>query len=190
MPRASCCCARLSIRRAKSLPLLPSKGCSVSAACRSPFAPTMARASILAFVATTVEAVSPLGHADAALASGTPFLTVAEPALLLLAPTLNALGGAVGDADALDALGFGSGLVLAGIEGRVGSDEVRRASKRRLMDVDRRNKQIGIVGPLVIDLEVDHDLVLGLLQLHQRASADLPQPPDTEQFRQSAREPA
>ena len=112
--------------------------------------PDPAPHSILAFVATTVEAVSPLGHADAALASGTPFLTVAEPALLLFAPTLNALGGAVGDADALDALGFGSGLVLAGIEGRVGSDEVRRASKRRLMDVDRRNKQIGIVGPLVI----------------------------------------
>src|ERR1700740_726404 len=37
------------------------------------------------------------------------------------------------------------------------------------MDVDRRNKQIGIVGPLVIDLEVDHDLVLGLLQLHHLA---------------------
>jgi ribulose-5-phosphate 4-epimerase/fuculose-1-phosphate aldolase len=27
------------------------------------------------------------------------------------------------------------------------------------MDFDRRNEQIGIVGPLVIDLEVDHDPV-------------------------------
>src|SRR6516164_9273481 len=37
---------------------------------------------IFAFVATTIEPVSSLRHADAALASGTPFLTVAEPALL------------------------------------------------------------------------------------------------------------
>ena len=53
---------------------------------------------VFAFVATAVEPVSPLRHADAALTSGTPFLTVAEPALLLLTPALSALGGAVGHA--------------------------------------------------------------------------------------------
>ena len=44
-------------------------------------------------------------HADATLAAGPPFLAIAEPTLLLLAFALGALGGAVGDADALDAFG-------------------------------------------------------------------------------------
>src|ERR1700757_3303049 len=98
--------------------------------------------SIFAFVATAVEAVSPLAHADAALAAGPPFLAVPEPALPLLAPALSALGGTVGHADALDALGFGRGLVLAGIEGRVGSNQVRHASNRPLVEFDRRNEQV------------------------------------------------
>src|ERR1700756_323143 len=89
--------------------------------------PDPALHSIFAFVPTAVEAVSPLGHADAALAAGPPFLTVAEPALLLFASALSAFGGAVGYADALDALGF------TGIEGCVGSHQVRHASDRRLV---------------------------------------------------------
>jgi hypothetical protein len=60
----------------------------------------------------------------------------------LLAPVFNALGGTVGHADALDAIGFGSGLVLARIEGSVSGDEVRRASEHRPMDFDRRNEQV------------------------------------------------
>jgi hypothetical protein len=52
---------------------------------------------------------------------------------------------------------------LDALEGRVGSYQVRRAFERRLMDFDRRREQIGIVEQLVIDREVDHDLVLGLL---------------------------
>src|ERR1700730_15305971 len=38
-----------------------------------------------ALVAATIETVSPLDDADASLASGPPFLAVAEPALLLFA---------------------------------------------------------------------------------------------------------
>src|SRR5215831_2886557 len=104
--------------------------------------PDPALHSVLAFIPTTVEPVSPLGHADAAFAAGPPFLAVTEPALLLLAPALSALGGAVGDADALDALGFGSVFVLAGIEGRIGSHQVRHASGRRLVEFDRGNEQV------------------------------------------------
>jgi hypothetical protein len=40
--------------------------------------------SDVALVATAAEAVSPFDDADASLASGAPFLTVAEPPLLLL----------------------------------------------------------------------------------------------------------
>src|ERR1700739_2880678 len=101
--------------------------------------PTQRLHSICAFA---IEAVSPLAHADAALAAGPPFLAVTEPALSLLAPALSALGGTVGHADALESLGFGSGLVLAGIEGRVCSNQVRHASDRRLVEFDRRNEQV------------------------------------------------
>jgi hypothetical protein len=52
--------------------------------------------SAIAPVAAAIETVSPLDHADATLASGAPFLAVAEPALLLLALALRALGGAIG----------------------------------------------------------------------------------------------
>ena len=86
--------------------------------------PDPALHSVLALVAATVEAVSPLHQADTTLASGTPFLTVAEPALLLFASALSALGRAVGNAHTLDTLGFRRGFILAGIEGSVGGDEV------------------------------------------------------------------
>jgi hypothetical protein len=43
----------------------------------------------IAPVAAAIETVSPLDHADATLASGAPFLAVAEPALLLLAFSSN-----------------------------------------------------------------------------------------------------
>src|SRR5258705_12411822 len=66
----------------------------------------------IAFVAAAIEPVSPLDHADASLASGPPFLSVAEPALPLLSFALGALGRMVGNAVALDALGFRCCLVL------------------------------------------------------------------------------
>ena len=46
----------------------------------------------LAFVAATVEPVPPHDHADAPLASGPPFLAIAEPPLLLFASALDTLG--------------------------------------------------------------------------------------------------
>ena len=52
----------------------------------------------IALIAAAAEPVSPLDDADASLASGPPFLAVAEPALLLFAFALRALGGAIGNA--------------------------------------------------------------------------------------------
>jgi len=54
-------------------------------------------------VAAATQSMPSFDNADATLAAGPPFLAVAEPTLLLLAFALRALGGAVGDADALDA---------------------------------------------------------------------------------------
>ena len=48
--------------------------------------------SAIAFVPATIEAMSPLGHTDAPLASGPPFLAVTGPALLLLAFAYGAFG--------------------------------------------------------------------------------------------------
>jgi hypothetical protein len=61
---------------------------------------------VIALVSTAGEAVPAFDDADASLASGTPFLAVAEPALLLRAFARGAFGGAIGDVDALDASPF------------------------------------------------------------------------------------
>ena len=61
---------------------------------------------VIALVSTAGEAVPAFDDADASLASGAPFLAVAEPALLLLALARGAFGGAIGDVDALDASPF------------------------------------------------------------------------------------
>src|SRR5712671_8157292 len=68
--------------------------------------------AILTFVPAAVETVSPLGRADAPFASGTPFLAVAEPALLLLTFALGTFGGTIRNADTLDALCFGSCFIF------------------------------------------------------------------------------
>jgi hypothetical protein len=67
-------------------------------------------------VLAAIESVPSLNDADATVAAGAPFLAVAEPALLLLAFAVRAFGGAIGDADALDALGFGGRLVFGRVE--------------------------------------------------------------------------
>src|SRR5882724_8597085 len=66
----------------------------------------------IAFVAAAIEPVSPLGDADASLASRSPSLAIAEPALPLLSFSFGTLGRAIGNADALDALGLRRCLVL------------------------------------------------------------------------------
>src|ERR1700719_4659720 len=68
------------------------------------------------FVPAATQSMPSFDHADATLAAGPPFLAVAEPTLLLFAFALRALGGAVGDADVLAALGFCGRLVLGRVE--------------------------------------------------------------------------
>src|SRR5262245_31068857 len=100
----------------------------------------------LAPVAAAREAVPALDDADASLAPGAPFLTVAEPALLLLVSALNALGRAIGNAHAFDAPGFGGSLVAGGIERGIRSDQVGRAPEFALVHVDGGDQQVRIVG--------------------------------------------
>src|SRR5437764_370405 len=74
--------------------------------------PDPALHSGFSLVAAAVEPVPPFDHADAAFASGPPFLAVAEPTLLLLAFALKTFGRAIGNRDAFDAHCFGCCLVL------------------------------------------------------------------------------
>src|SRR5579883_236597 len=122
-----------------------------------------------AFVAAAIEPVPPFGHADAPLASGSPFLAVAEPPLLLLALARDALGGAIGDADAFDAARLRRGFIPGGVEPGVCRDQAWSATKLGLVDFDGRNQQVRIARPPIIDFVVDHDLVFGFLQLDHLA---------------------
>src|SRR5262249_2517685 len=92
--------------------------------------------SVEAFVAAAIETVSPLDHADAPLASGPPFLPIAEPALLLLAFALGAFAGAIGNAHALDAHRLRRRVVFGGIEGGVRRDQARGTSQLGLVCFD------------------------------------------------------
>jgi hypothetical protein len=89
-----------------------------------------------ALVSAAVKAVSPFDDADASLASGVPFLAVAEPALSLLALTFKAFGRAIGNANALDTLRLCGGFILGGIECSVRRYQTRRASQQGLMRLD------------------------------------------------------
>src|SRR5271169_5829398 len=131
--------------------------------------PDPALHSGIALVAAAAEPVSAFEHADASLASGAPFLAVAEPALLLFALALGAFGGAIGNADAFDALCFRRHLVLGGVECGICSNQARSASEPCLMGFDGSDQQVRIAGTLIVDFVVGHDLVFGLLQFHHLA---------------------
>jgi hypothetical protein len=82
-------------------------------------------------------------------------MPVAEPSLLLLAPAHSTLRGVVGDADPFHALGFRLSFVPGGVEAGVSGDQTWKPSQPRFMRVDRRDQQVSIAGPLLVDLVID-----------------------------------
>ena len=93
-----------------------------------------------ALVSAAVEAVSSFDDADASLASGAPFLAVAESALSLLALAFRAFGRAIGNANALDPLRLCGGFILGGIECGIRRYPTRGASQQGLMGLDGRDQ--------------------------------------------------
>src|SRR5215831_15904828 len=124
---------------------------------------------LVASVATAAETVPALDHADAPLAPRSPFLPVAEPALLLLAPLRRTLGGAIGNAHSLYPFGLGRGFVLGGVEARIRGHQTRCTPQHGFMRFDGWDQERGVVGALLVDLVVDHDLVFRFLQLDEFA---------------------
>src|SRR6478735_3884216 len=121
------------------------------------------------FVATAVQPVTALQQADAAFAAGAPLLRIAEPALLLQDPALGALGAKVRDRDTLDTSLVRIGVVASREEDGICSDQPRGMTELLLMHLQRRNQQVGVAGPLVVDLVVSDDLLLRLLDLDHLA---------------------
>ena len=119
--------------------------------------------SVLSAVSAAVEAVAAFADADTAFASGAPSLPVAEPSLVLLAPAHGTLRSVSGDADPFHALGFRRRFVVGGVEAGVSGDQTWNSSQLRCMRIDRRDQQVGITGPALVDLVIDDDLALRFL---------------------------
>jgi hypothetical protein len=77
--------------------------------CDDPEADPAFHAIVATIAATLQTMLTP--DADAALTSGTPSLSVADPSFLLLALSAGALAAVVRDADSLDTFGFCRGLI-------------------------------------------------------------------------------
>lgn len=125
--------------------------------------------SVVTFVSATIQTVSPLDHADATLASGAPFLAVAEPALPLLALTIRASARPIGNAHTFDTHGFRCRLVPDGIEPGISRHQSRDASQLRLVRCDGVDQEIGIMWSPGVDLIVGR--AVGQPFLRRRALA-------------------
>ena len=98
----------------------------------------------LAFVSAAAETMATLDDADAPLASGAPFLAVAEPALLLLGPARGALAGAIGNAHPFDTLRLGSDFVFRGVEAGIRCYQPRCASQQGFMPFDGWDQKVRV----------------------------------------------
>jgi hypothetical protein len=78
-------------------------------------------------------------------------------------------GGAIGYAHPLYPFGLGSSFVLGGVEARIRGHQTRRPPQHGFMRFDGWDQQRGVVGTLLVDLVLDHDLVFRLLQLDELA---------------------
>src|SRR5262249_20798360 len=123
----------------------------------------------LAPIAAAGEPMSPLDHADATLTSRSPFLAIAEPTFLLLAPARGTLAGAIGYAYPLDTFDLGRGFVLGRVEARIGGHQARHTAQHGFVRFDGWDQERGVVGALIVNLVVDHDLVFRFLQLDEFA---------------------
>src|SRR6516225_9615986 len=83
--------------------------------------------------------VAPLGQRASDINEIIRDHTEPEPAFLLLAFAFCAFGGAIGNANAFDALHFGRLLIFVGVEGSIGCHQVWRASELSLMGFDGWN---------------------------------------------------
>src|SRR5437899_5416005 len=116
------------------------------------------------FIETTAKSVASLKHADAPFATDAPFLSFAEPALLLTLSPLHTLGaekrnGYLCNSQLLRRR-FVGGREKSGVAGR----HARHHAEALLMLFNRWDQQGRVRGTFIINLLGDDDLVYSLLK--------------------------
>src|SRR5208337_3557444 len=113
-------------------------------------------------VAATRQPVPPLDHADPAFTSRAPFLAPPEPALLLQLAPFWAPRTSVGNRNVLHAQSMRACFVGVRVITSIRRHPSRRAPQLAPMRLHRRQQQVPVTGPLLIDLVMRDDLVLPL----------------------------
>src|SRR6266480_2622805 len=115
------------------------------------------------FIETTAKSVASLKHADAPFATDAPFLSFAEPALLLTLSPRHTLGAEKRNGDLCNSQllrrRFVGGREKSGVAGR----HARHHAEALLMLFNRWDQQGRVRGPFIINLVGDDDLVFRLL---------------------------
>src|SRR5437899_13023059 len=110
------------------------------------------------FIEAAAESVASLEHADATLPTDAPFLSFAEPALLLALSTLRTLGTERRIRDLCDSHLLRRRFVGSGEKAGVAGDHARRHAEPLLVLFNRRDQQGRVRRPSVIHLVRDDDL--------------------------------
>src|SRR5207247_8665258 len=126
----------------------------------------------ITFIEAATESVAPLEHADAPFATDAPFLSSAEPALLLALSPLHTAGTQIGNRHLCDSQLLRSRFVGGGEKSGVAGGHTRDHAEPLLMLFNRRDQQGRIRRPFVIHLEGDDDLVFRLLNLDHLRSEE------------------
>src|SRR6266446_6428228 len=117
----------------------------------------------ITFIEAAAESVASLEHADASFATDAPFLSFAEPALLLALSPLHTLGAEKRNGylchSQLLRRRFVGGREKSGVAGR----HARHHAEPLLMLFNRWDQQGRVRGPFIINLVGDDDLVFRLL---------------------------
>src|SRR5712692_1817341 len=107
------------------------------------------------FIEAATESVASLEHADAPFAADAPFLSFAEPALLLALSTLRTSGTQIGNRHLCDSQLLRRGFVGGGEKAGVAGRHARDHAEPLLMLFNRRDQQGRVRGPFVIHLVGD-----------------------------------
>src|SRR5207249_4217015 len=115
------------------------------------------------FIETTAKSVASLEHADAPFATDAPFLSFAEPALLLTLSPLHTLGAEKRTGDLCNPQLLRRRLVGGREKSGVAGRHARHHAEPLLMLFHRWDQQGRVRGPFIINLVGDDDLVFRLL---------------------------
>src|SRR6266576_2346005 len=113
--------------------------------------------------------MAPFEYADSAFASGSPLLSLLEPACLLQFLALFALGRAVGHGHPLHSHLVSCFLPARRVESRISRHQIRNTAQALAMYLNSRHQQLTVARPLLIHFVAGDDLALGLLYLDHLA---------------------